>query len=518
MTIRKARGLLAIAVAAGLLAACTGGENSDAERGRQGATVSGTASASPSAPTTPAALRPFYTQRLRWSGCGGDYECATLRAPIDYEDPGRGDVSIAMIRLPASDPDERVGSLLVNPGGPGGSGIEYVREARARFTKPVRERFDIVGFDPRGVAASDPVRCQNDQETDTWLAADASPDSPAEEQRIEDLSRTFAQRCGTRGGALLGHMSTKDAARDLDLMRATLGDEQLYYLGKSYGTFLGATYAELFPSRVGRAVLDGAIDPSLSSDEISRGQSEGFELALRAFIDDCVQRDCPLGTSRDEALRQLDQLLADSDRSPLPTDDPARPLTQSLALLGVAVPLYDRASWPVLRAALQDAVAGDGTTLLRLSDLYTDRESSGHYSTNSNDAIYAVNCLDRADDATQDEARRLAADLARTSPRFGPYIAWSNRPCVSWPARPDNAPHAIRAAGAQPILVVGTTRDPATPYQWAQGLAKQLTSGVLLSYDGDGHTAYAQGDDCVDEAVEEYLIEGTPPEDGTRCP
>ena len=516
MIVRTSRGLLAFSLFAALLAACTGGNDSNAGGGTPSPTASGS-SARASVPATPAALRPFYTQRLRWSGCGGDFECATLRAPLDYAHPKR-EIAVAMVRLPASKPDRRVGALIVNPGGPGGSGLDYARQARVRFTKPVRERFDIVGFDPRGVAESDPVRCQNDPETDTWLAADASPDDAAEERRLEELSRAFAQRCGARGGPLLAHMSTKDAARDMDLMRAALGDEQLYYLGKSYGTFLGATYAELFPGRVGRAVLDGAIDPRLSAADIARGQAEGFELALRAFVDDCVRRDCPLGKSRDTALRRLDQLLADADRAPLPTDDPARKLTQSLAALGILVPLYDRTSWPILRGALEDAVGGDGSTLLALSDLYTDRKENGAYETNSNDAIYAVNCLDRPDDASVEEVRRFAGELAKDSPPFGAFIAWSNRPCASWPGKPADRPQAIRAEGARPILVVGTTRDPATPYQWAEGLAEQLASGVLLSYDGDGHTAYAQDDDCVDRAVERYLIDGSPPADGTRCP
>jgi pimeloyl-ACP methyl ester carboxylesterase len=510
------RRLAALVVASALLAACSGGGGAETE-GKPPSADPHRSSAAASPPPTPAALRPFYAQRLRWSGCGGEFECATMRAPLDYRNPSRGDVDIAMIRLPASKRDQRVGALFINPGGPGGSGIEYARQARAVLTKPVRARFDIVGFDPRGVASSDPIRCQSDQETDVWLAADASPDNAAEERRLEDLSRALAQRCRARGGSLLAHMSTQDAARDLDIMRSTLGEQQLFYLGKSYGTLLGATYAELFPGRVGRAVLDGAMDPQLSADELSRGQAEGFELAVQAFVADCVRRECPLGGNRDEALRRLTKLLADLDHAPLETADSTRPLTQSLAVLGIAVPLYDRSSWTILRAALVDALDGDGTTLLTLSDLYTERQQNGHYENNSNDAIYAVNCLDRPDDTAVADARRLAAALSAESSLFGSYIAWSNRPCASWPTKPTNAPLTIHAEGAKPILVIGTTRDPATPYKWAEGLAEQLTSGILLSYDGDGHTAYAQGNDCVDSVVAAYLIEGKIPADGTRC-
>jgi pimeloyl-ACP methyl ester carboxylesterase len=442
--------------------------------------------------------------------------------PRDHERPDDGDVSLAVVRLPATDSGQRIGSLVVNPGGPGGSGVRYARAAERVITANVRNRFDIVGFDPRGVAMSEPVDCLSDAELDTFLAIDGSPDTARERKRLVTEAREFAAGCGRRSGQLLPHLSTADAARDMDVLREALGEERLTYLGKSYGTLLGATYAELFPRRVGRLVLDGAIDPTLSGGEIGVAQAEGFEGALRAFVQDCqALEDCPLRggptADVDSGVDQVADLLAEVDRAPLPGEGD-RELTQSLALLGVVAALYDEANgWPVLRLALGRAFDGDGSVLLTLADFYTERQRDGSYTSNQNEATYAVTCLDRAEPTDVDAYAADARDFARRSPLFGAYVAWSTLPCASWPAPPVSRPHPIRAPGAAPILVVGTVRDPATPYVWAQALAEQLESGVLLSYDGDGHTAYARGSECIDDAVERYLIDGEVPPADTVC-
>lgn len=518
-------GLAAVLAGALLAAGCTAGGGPAPGPTRPGTSgiapgTSGPGTSGPgtSVPSTPdAALRPFYTQRLTWTPCGEPFQCSRLRVPVDYAAPSGPTIELALVRLPATDPARRLGSLLVNPGGPGASGVEYARAAQSAITAAVRERYDVVGFDPRGVGASAPVRCQSAAETDAWLAADGSPDTPAEEQRLEALATALATRCAQRGGALLAHMGSADVARDMDVLRAALGDPKLAYLGKSYGTYLGATYAELFPTRVGRLVLDGALDPRLSAEQLAAGQAAGFEQALRAFAADCVARGgCPLGGGVPGVLATVDRVLAAADRAPLPSRS-GRPVTQSLVVLGIALPLYDHTAWPELRQALTEAAGGDGTSLLLFADIYTGRQADGSYRDNSNDAIYAVNCLDHPDTETLPQVRADAAALTRVSARFGAYLAWSDRPCVRWPVPPETTPHAIRAEGAAPILVVGTTRDPATPYAWAQGLAAQLATGVLLTYDGDGHTAYAQGSACVDRVVETYLVDGTPPAPGTRC-
>jgi len=483
-----------------------------------------TASPSPSVtvptidPATDPTLAPYYTQQLRWSGCGGDFQCATLEVPLDYDRPGIDTIEVSVIRLPATDRARRIGSLVVNPGGPGGSGLDHVRNARAAFTRAVLQRYDIVGFDPRGTGRSTPIDCLSDRETDRFLSIDGSPDSAAERAAFDQQAKFLPEQCEKRSGAMLPHIGTSDVARDVDVLRGVVGDERLYYLGRSYGTFIGATYAELFPRRVGRLVLDGAEDPRVPGDQMVLAQARGFEMALDGFVADCVGRSsCPLGRDRAGGKRVVGDLLARIDRRPLPGIG-GRELTEALAVLGVAVTMYDEVrGWPALRLALRSALDGDGSALMWLSDEYTMRGPDGHYENNSNEVIYAVNCLDHPDDRTPAEIVQSLPSFRKVSPTFGDYLAWGSLPCTYWPVQATAKPHAITAPGAPPILVVGTTRDPATPYAWAQGLAAQLQSGVLLTYVGDGHTAYARGNRCIDRAVEAYLISGRPPADGKRC-
>lgn len=476
----------------------------------------GTAAPPAPADPVPAGLERFYGQRLAWTPCEG-FECARATVPRDYDEPGGATIRLSLVRAKATGP-QRIGSLLLNPGGPGGSGVEYARSAEQVLTPGVRARFDVVGFDPRGVGRSTPVDCLTDPETDRFISTDGSPETAAEEQQLVAESRRLAQGCAKRSGPLLPHVGTRDAARDLDVLRAVLGDARLNYLGKSYGTFLGATYAELFPQQVGALVLDGALDPRRTSEEVSLAQAKGFEVALAAFVDDCLGReDCPLEGDRAAAVARVRRLIEAADRKPLRSNQD-RPVTEALVTLGIATALYEEVSgWPALRAALREALGGDGSTLLLLSDIYSDRTPDGRYSSNQNEVNYAVNCLDRADEADLRVLRARSVRFEKEAPVFGRFLAWGGVPCGLWTVEPDNAPHAIRAPGARPILVVGTLRDPATPYEWAQGLAEQLESGVLLSWDGDGHTAYKRGSDCVDATVDAYLISGVVPADGKRC-
>jgi pimeloyl-ACP methyl ester carboxylesterase len=512
--VRRLRPALLGLVAVGLAAGCS-----------LGGSGSGESSAPPPASVTPAPvpadLTGFYSQKIAWQGCGGEFQCGRLTVPVDYEKPDGQTLQLALIRLKATDPGDRVGSLVINPGGPGGSGVQYARAARTVLSERVREHYDVVGFDPRGVAASDPVQCLTDAQTDMLVASDPTPDDDAEATRTVELAKMLASGCEKRTGALLAHVGTKDAAKDMDVLRAALGDARLYYLGKSYGTFLGATYAQEFPKNVGRMVLDGAIDPALDSEQVDLGQAKGFEQATRAFVADCVKgRGCPLGSDPDRGMARLRDLLAQLDASPLPTRDPARPLTEGLGSLGVAVAMYDEGYWPTLRAALSQAFGGDGSALLQLSDVYTERDSNGHYASNQNTVIYAVNCLDRPYRGAGDpiaEAQRDVKAFSKQAPTWGSFLAWSELPCAYWPVKPQTGPTAIRAEGSGPIVVVGTTRDPATPYAWAQGLAKQLAGGHLLTYEGDGHTAYRRGSRCIDKAVDAYLLRGDVPKDGLRC-
>ncbi|MCG5215455.1 alpha/beta hydrolase [Streptosporangium sp. KLBMP 9127] len=468
-------------------------------------------------PPTPG-LAAYYSQKPAWTDCKDGFQCAKIDVPLDYAKPEGERIQISTIRLPAS--GDRAGSILINPGGPGGSGIAYGRAARSVLTAGVRARYDVVGFDPRGVGESSPVRCLSTSRLDAYLSLDSTPDSQAEITALEEGSRRFASGCQGQSARLLPHVGTENAARDVDILRAALGDPGLTYLGKSYGTFLGAVYAQLFPDRVRALVLDGAVDPSLSPVELNQTQAEGFEVAMRAFLEDCfTDETCPFQSRDvDSALAELTALLDRTDQEPLRNSSgDGRAVTESWAALGVITPLYDKRSWPALREALTAAFKGDGSTLLLLADLLLDRRRDGTYS-NQTEVNMAINCIDNHFPRTVAAYATAAERAAIASPRFGASVMWSSLPCAFWPTDATPPPDRLTAKGAPPILVVGTERDPATPYEWSEALAGELSSGVLLGFDGDGHTAYLTGSGCVDKIVDAYLLELKVPEDGKRCP
>ncbi|SCK45647.1 alpha/beta hydrolase fold [Streptomyces sp. WMMB 714] len=471
--------------------------------------------------SVPSDLKRYYEQKLTWRDCGdGDgFQCAKMKAPLDYDKPDPADdLNLAVARKKGAK-SGRIGSLLVNPGGPGGSAIEYVQQAAAvGYPAPVRQKYDIVGLDPRGVAASEPIRCLTDKEMDTYTQTDQTPDDAAEKDKLVGAYKKFSAGCEKREGELLAHVSTVDAARDMDVLRALLGDKKLNYVGASYGTYLGAYYAGLFPQRSGRLVFDGAMDPSLSMLQLNRDQTGGFETAFKEFAADCVKRsDCPLGTkSTKDAGRKLSAFFKKVDAKPLPTGDP-RELTESLATTGVIRAMYDEGSWPQLRDALTTANKGDGAQLLAMADEYYERDPNGHYG-NIMYANPAVNCLDLpAAFDSPDSVEKAVPSFEKASPVFGRGFAWAALNCGYWPEQATGEAHRIAAKGADPILVIGTTRDPATPYAWAQGLAGQLDTARLLTYEGDGHTAYLRAGACINDTVDAYLLKGKAPKDGKRC-
>jgi len=469
--------------------------------------------------TVPAGLRRYYHQKLSWHGCGDGVECARMKAPLDYRHPDPGtDLRLAVARKKASGHGKPIGSLMLNPGGPGGSAVDYLKQAGLAYPAEVRDRYDLVGMDPRGVATSEPVRCLTDKQMDAFTATDQTPDSRRETGQLVAAYEQFAQGCKKRSGRLLGHLSTIDAARDMDVLRSVLGDKKLHYVGASYGTYLGATYAGLFPQRSGRLVLDGAMDPTLSMLRVNREQTGGFTTAFQAFAKDCVRRSgCPLGRkSPEDAAHRLGAFFKKLDAHPLPTGE-RRKLTESLASTGVIRSMYDQESWPGLREALSAAKKGDGGQLLTLADDYYERDPDGHFG-NMMYANTAVNCLDLPPAfRSPAQVRRAQPSFEKASPVFGRGFAWAALNCGYWSQRPSGRPHRIAASGADPILVVGTTRDPATPYRWARGLAGQLSSGRLLTYRGDGHTAYLRGGSCINTAVDTYLLKGKAPANGKSC-
>ncbi|MFD7458630.1 MULTISPECIES: alpha/beta hydrolase [unclassified Streptomyces] len=522
---RSRTGAVLLAAAALVVSACSTGSSTSSATSAARAAQAGQATLTALPRATPAALAPYYAQKLSWRACGAPgFECATLRAPLDYAAPGEGDVRLAVARKKATGPGERLGSLLVNPGGPGGSAIGYLQNyAALGYPEEVRARYDMVAVDPRGVARSEPVECLDGPAMDTYTQTDTTPDDERERAGLVDAYKKFAEGCGADAPELLRHVSTVEAARDMDILREVLGDEQLTYVGASYGTLIGATYAGLFPDRAGRLVLDGAMDPSLSARRLNVDQTAGFETAFQAFAKDCVrQPDCPLGepgTPPEQVGKNLKAFFGRLDAKPVPTSDPdGRELGESLATTGVIAAMYDETAWPQLREALTSAMnENDGTGLLALSDSYYERDADGAYS-NLMSANAAVNCLDLPPAFTgPDDVRNSLPEFEKASPVFGEGLAWAALNCTYWPVAPAGEAHRIEAPGAKPIVVVGTTRDPATPYPWAQALAGQLSSGRLLTYDGDGHTAYGRGSDCIDSTINAYLLRGTPPADGKRC-
>ena len=448
---------------------------------------------------------------LRFQRCGS-FECAELEVPLDYAAPTGEQIRIAVQRRPASG-GQRIGSLLINPGGPGGSGLEFLGGFVQGASAALLSRFDIVAFDPRGVGESTPLDCHSTIQK--IAAVDPSPDSDEEWAAADAAAKVFADECGQKHGKLLPHLGTPNVARDMDQLRAALGDEKLTYVGFSYGTSIGAHYAELFPQNVRALVLDGALDMSLGALDISLEQALGFDKALATFFSWCESSasNCSWvdGGSPAESFRALSAKI---DATPVMTTD--RPLGPGEFLFGVIAPLYSgEDGYRALSSALTSAARGDGSTLLSFTDSYLNRKPDGSYG-NIQEANSAVNCLD-APGPDFAGIRSEAARFEMNSETFGLATLTGLLTCAHWPVQAQPRMSALRGTGAAPILVVGTTGDPATPYAWAEALASQLESGVLLTYEGEGHTAYLRSVPCIDDAIDAYLIEGKVPEDGQRC-
>ncbi|MFF3931235.1 alpha/beta hydrolase [Streptomyces hirsutus] len=489
---RFARWTALAACAALLTAGCSGGGSDDHDRG-------GTA--------------------IDWGRCeasgdtpapGEEWQCGTLRVPLDWSEPDSGTIGLALIRAKATG-DDRLGSLLFNFGGPGGSGVSMMPSYATTASK-LRERYDLVSWDPRGVAASEGIRCRDDEEIQAAESVDSTPDTPAEEQAYLADAADFGKGCQESAGELLAHVSTTDTARDMDRIRQALGDDRLNYFGISYGTELGGVYAHLFPKRVGRLTLDAVVDPSADTVGHAENQTRGFQRALDNYLK---------STGRDpgQGSREIAELLDRIDAEPLPTSSKGRELTQSLALTGIVLPLYSKDGWPVLTSALEAAEEGDGSELLALADGYNERDASGKYGTTTH-SQRAISCLDDKQRMTAAQTEELLPEFERISPVFGPFLGWDTAGwCHDWPVPGQHDSPEVSAPGAAPVLVIGNTGDPATPYEGARQMADELGEGVgiVLTWEGEGHGAYGSGSDCVDSTVNAYLLDGTVPKDGKVC-
>ncbi|MEV5147859.1 alpha/beta hydrolase [Streptomyces sp. NPDC052727] len=450
---------------------------------------------------------------------GGEWQCATMKAPLDWSKPKGDTIGIALIRAQASGPaSRRIGSLVFNFGGPGGSGVTTLPAFGADYAA-LRTRYDLVSFDPRGVGRSAPVECESDAQLDEYFQQDATPDDRTEQVQLLKRTKQFNAACEKNSKTILPHVRTTDAARDMDLMRQVLGDGKLHYFGISYGTELGGVYAHLFPKNVGRAVLDAVVDPTQTPEQSALGQARGFQLALDNFAKDCTSKteECPIGSTEQEVKDRIAKLLADLEKKPIPGIFP-RQLTQTAATNGIAQSLYSKDFWEYLTEGLEQAYDGDGKVLMLLSDSMNGRSENGEYS-NLTAANTAINCSDEKPRYTPDDVQRKLPEFRAASPLFGDYLAWGMVSCTNW-AVPGAADHPdVSAPGAAPILVVGNTGDPATPYEGARKMVEALGKGVgiELTYKGQGHGAYDSKNKCVQSAVNGYLLDGKTPKANTVC-
>jgi pimeloyl-ACP methyl ester carboxylesterase len=459
-----------------------------------------------------------YSQSIRWDDCGS-LECATIEVPLDWTDPTGKTITIQLNRAEAREPDQRLGSLLINPGGPGGSGLQLTEYFLEFAGDSLLDHYDIVGFDPRGVGLSTPVDCGSAEELNAYFTAQDVAETEAEVIALNERNTAFAQRCRELTGPLIENVDTASAARDMDVMRAVLGDEKLNFLGFSYGTQLGATYAALYPENVGRFVLDGAVDFLLPTEELSEGQARGFEAALEAYIADCLTHsNCPLPGDPDLAKRAIRDLIIEARDEGIPTG--GETLNGTLIVYGIVVTLYSETDWQYLSAAFDEALnQGTGQIFLQFASIYLGRDPDGEYQDNSTEAYTAITCLDEPniEPWTIDDIRAFRKVTQASSPTFGWWFA-AGVGCDGWPWQAHEIIDDLTPSGAAgPIVVVGTTGDPATPIEWAESLAEKMPSAALLVYEGEGHTAYGRSNSCILDAVDAYFVEGVVPDSGKMC-
>ena len=496
--------------------------------------AAGPAPAASSKAAVPKGLESFYGQKVEWYDCVATagveksadktgFQCAKVKVPLDYSQPGGQTIEITMKKHLATG-SVRQGTLFINPGGPGGSGVEAVSTMATSTFAGVQKAYDIIGFDPRGVGSSTAITCTSD--TEVTAMAEAAPvtagdGATAFEQRAAAISAQFKQfeatcAANTKPAELLDHVDTVSVARDLDVLRVLSGDQKLNYTGFSYGTYLGATYAELFPANTGRMVLDGALDPSLTYNERRQGQALGFERALRNYVAWCQSgQNCPLTGDTDAGVKQIGDVFTSANQSPVPSSDPNRPVTGEDMKQVISLLLYSpETSWGTGNEALAQVINEHDASIFRTILSRLDAQPVV-----STGAMIGTNCLDYRVEGDMATWKAQSEELERIAPRFATIAEAGDLGCQAWGHTGTQPPKALHAKGAAPILVIGTTGDPATPHEWAVALADQLDSGQLLTWEGNGHTAYANSGHgpCVTKAVDTYLLTGTMPKKGLTC-
>jgi pimeloyl-ACP methyl ester carboxylesterase len=512
---------------------------------------------------------------LDWRPCPGHRgtECTRLEVPLDYADPGGRKIELALNRLPATDRDRRIGSLLTNPGGPGASGLDDVFD-NARQYAGLRTRYDIVGMDPRGVGRSSRVRCLDDKGLDAYYATDFTPDTQREKDAAVAAVRRFAEACRRNTGALLGHVGTDDVVRDMETVRKALGDPRLNFFGTSYGTQLGQKYAGRYPDRVGRMVLDSVDDPAqdtgsaegrpdpralvaavaeasdaadaihatapnawnvppanptdaTSTPNAPASDVQDLDASIRQMLAECPRAlgsGCPIGRTPAQAERAYTDLLARLDRRPVRGPGGRRLTDTQARIAGVAATYAPDQLGPTLVVGVNRARRGDGTILLQLSDAYLERNANGHY-TSSQAAHAAVTCLvgDRAAYERRDPGRtraqveQTADEAARAAPLTGAVGVYLNSQCQFWPVPPTSRPVAVTYDGDRPILIVNNSGDTATPPESAERVAARFRNSRLVINDAEGHSAYTTPGRCIHRVVDRYLLDGALPRNNSTC-
>jgi len=510
-----------VVVAATLLMACSDQRpqltlrrppSSDAPSSTEAAALAPASTVPPTTAATTTTVAGAPVPAVAWQACGEGLECGALTVLLDPADASKGTVDLFVERRKALQPDQRIGSLLVNPGGPGVAGTQLVEQAGFYFSQALRDRFDIVSWDPRGTGRSIPVDCADDLDP-FLIGADPTPDSPEDQQQAAALAAAFAAGCQARSGATLPYLSTQATARDMDALRQALGEDEVSYFGFSYGSELGATWATMFPSTVRAAVLDGALDPNAGWEAEKTQQAVGLERAFLTVMQSCAaDAGCPFHNDGDP-VGAYERLSASLDASPI-TGDPKRPpANQSVLFYATLVALRDTTGWDDLYRALADAQHGDVTRLFAMYDAYVRRAADGTFS-NAIEAFVAIDCLDEPGPSDPAERAAIDARIRQAAPHMGIGFV-TGSPCPVWPVPPD-APLPLTAAGAGPILVVGTTGDAITPIESSRGLADSLEQGVLLTVDGFRHTGYRLNR-CSGEVVDRYLLDLVVPKAGTVC-
>lgn len=453
-------------------------------------------------------LNNYNSQTLDWRDCYGGYQCSSYKVPIDYSNVGNESFTLKVLRHKALDQKNRLGSIVVNPGGPGGSAMEYAYNAESIVSSAINKKYDIVGFDPRGVNNSEAIRCLSNSEEDQFLNTDASDGKATNIAALVAISQDFARKCAKVAGAKLGHLSTLETAKDMEILRNILGEKILNFLGKSYGTYLGTLYASLYPNRVGRMVLDGAVAPNTSLREQELVQGVGFDKALNNF----------LSSQKIFKLIDMKNLLSQAATKPM-QDATGRKATQSLVITAIAQSLYDsKSGWKDLTKLLKLAILKQNPSgIFELADRYNNRDVSGRYYSNQGDISIMITCLDWHEPRTVEQMRLDREQFIKAAPIFGPFLNFAGLPCKYWKAKPQLPKTQITKISTSPIIIIGVTQDPATPYVWSQELTKVFPNSKLLTLRGEGHTGHNQGNKCIDSTVDSYFLTGKIPQRALIC-